>query len=432
MHIIDNIKLALTSLKSNKMRSFLTMLGIIIGIAAVIAISTVGNSVTSYVSNMMQGFGANDIFVMVVKRDSKSEMTAEDIRKLSVDGLDFGGSSSSKDRAESDYITTEMVKDLCREFPDIYAVNLSHTVGSALVTNSGKTSNAQVTGVTAGFFLTNPIDIQAGSFFSRMDFSDARKTCLIDASTAEDLFGSSKDAVGKEVEVSGDFGNTVLTVSGVFKRQVQSGMMMTGFMSTMLYVPMNTSRGMDNSVGKYTYIEISTQAGVNPDTLKAEIRSFFAPYFSGNRSYRVAVFTLENILKMFYQMLNMITLAISIIGGIALLVGGIGVMNIMLVSVTERTREIGTRKALGARNSAIRQQFIVEALIICLIGGAIGIALGIGMGTLATNVLGYPARPSVSGIVLAIGISTGIGLFFGYFPADKAARLNPIEALRYE
>lgn len=432
MHIIDNIKLALSSLKSNKMRSFLTMLGIIIGIAAVIAISTVGNSVTSYVSNMMQGFGANDIFVMVVRRDADSDLSAEDVSRLTVDGLDFGDASASKDRTDSDYITTEMVKDLSAQFPDIYAVNLSHTVGSCAATSEGVSDNVQVTGVTAGYFLTNAIEMEAGSFFSQMDFADARKTCLIDVSTAEELFGSAKAAVGQEIEVSGDFGSSTLTVAGVFKRQMQSGMMMGGFMSTMLYVPMNTSRSMDNSVGQYTYIEISTRAGVNPDTLKAEIRSFFAPYFSGNLNYRVAVFTLESILKMFYGMLNMITLAISIIGGIALLVGGIGVMNIMLVSVTERTREIGTRKASGARNSAIRQQFIVEAMIICLIGGAIGIALGILMGTAVTNALGYPAQPSIGGIAAAIGVSTAIGLFFGYFPADKAARLNPIEALRYE
>ena len=432
MNLLDNLVLALTSLKSNKMRSFLTMLGIIIGIAAVIAILTVGNSVTANVSDMMQGFGANDIFVMVVDRDSDEDLSAADIEHLTVDGLKFGDTSSSSDKSDDDYITTDMVRDLCNELPDIYAVNLSHTVGNGTVTNEGLSSKASVTGVTAGFFLTNSIDIQAGAFFSQADFADARKTCLIDVSTAEDLFGSAEEAVGKEVEVSGDFGNTTLTVAGVFKRQVQSGMMMTGLMSTMLYLPLNTSRAIDNSEGRYSYIEISTRSGVSPDDLKAQIRTFFAPYFSGNEKYRVAVFTLESLLDMFYRTMNLITMAISVIAGIALLVGGIGVMNIMLVSVTERTREIGTRKALGAPNSAIRQQFIVEAMIICLIGGIIGVILGIFLGTVITNALGYPASPSVGGIVVSLGVSTAIGLFFGSFPADRAARLSPIDALRYE
>ena len=136
--------------------------------------------------------------------------------------------------------------------------------------------------------------------------------------------------------------------------------------------------------------------------------------------------------SMLTDMLSTITLAISIVAGIALIVGGIGVMNIMLVSITERTREIGTRKALGAKNSFIRTQFIVEAMIICLIGGIFGVILGVSGGIGASKLLGYPAQPSISGIIVSLVFSMSIGVFFGYYPANKAAKMNPIDALRYE
>ena len=142
--------------------------------------------------------------------------------------------------------------------------------------------------------------------------------------------------------------------------------------------------------------------------------------------------TMESVVESMTEMLSTISLAIAAIAGISLLVGGIGVMNIMLVSITERTREIGTRKALGATNGSIRLQFITEAIVLCLVGGAIGIVLGIAIAAVGTNMLGYAVSPSVAGIVLAVSFSVFIGVSFGYYPANKAAKLNPIEALRYE
>lgn len=155
-------------------------------------------------------------------------------------------------------------------------------------------------------------------------------------------------------------------------------------------------------------------------------------YYRDNDSIEVMYQTAESQMAMIDQVLGTLQVAISVIAGISLLVGGIGVMNIMLVSVTERTREIGVRKAMGAPNSAIRMQFIVESIIICLIGGAIGILLGIGLGNIAGAIVGTMAPPSLGSIVLAVGFSMGIGIFFGYYPANRAAKLDPIEALRYE
>lgn len=155
-------------------------------------------------------------------------------------------------------------------------------------------------------------------------------------------------------------------------------------------------------------------------------------WYQNNDSFEISAMSMESVIESMTEMLSTISLAIAAIAGISLLVGGIGVMNIMLVSITERTREIGTRKALGATNGSIRLQFIMEAIVLCMAGGFLGIILGIGIAAVATNMMGYAVSPSVTGIVLSVSFSVFIGVFFGYYPANKAAKLNPIEALRYE
>lgn len=201
---------------------------------------------------------------------------------------------------------------------------------------------------------------------------------------------------------------------------------------TNMYIPLKSANNFIHDELKYPYIQIITKVGVDSNELVAKVKNFFDIYYKDNKNYEIKVFTMESMISMLTDMLSTITLAISIVAGIALVVGGIGVMNIMLVSVTERTREIGTRKALGATNSSIRTQFIVEAMIICLIGGFIGVVFGIVGGILASNLLGYPAEPSITGIIVSLLFSMGIGVFFGYYPANKAAKMNPIDALRYE
>ena len=201
---------------------------------------------------------------------------------------------------------------------------------------------------------------------------------------------------------------------------------------TDIYIPLKSASNFIHSEIRYPYIQIITKVESNSDEFVSKVKSFFEPYYKNNRDYEIKVFTMGSMISMLTEMLSTITLAISIVAGIALVVGGIGVMNIMLVSVTERTREIGTRKALGAKNSSIRAQFIVEAMIICLIGGVLGVILGISGGMFASKLLGYPAKPSVVGIIVSLIFSMSIGVFFGYYPANKAAKMNPIDALRYE
>lgn len=426
----ENITLAITSLKSNKMRALLTMLGIIIGIAAVIAIFTVGNSLTISIEESLQSMGSNDVYVIVSERSQENDYSQK------LDGAQYLVSDSGKDMTDGDYITTAMIKEMQERFEDdIYAINISHSAGSGTAEYRDMSGKVSLMGTTVGYFITSPIDIVAGSMFSQQDYNNQRMSCLVEEGFAEDMFGDIATAVGKTIDVELEEGNISLTIVGVYKSSSASSMgsmSLLGFGGSTVYLPLQTAMAITHSKDQFSTIRVSAAVGVDTEQLSKNIKSFYEPYYRNNQDFEVTVMTLESMIAMLTSMLDSITLAISIVAGIALLVGGIGVMNIMLVSVTERTREIGTRKALGAKNSSIRAQFIVEAIIICLIGGIIGLILGITAGVLLSNYMGYPAMPSIGGIVISLAFSMGIGLFFGYFPANKAAKMNPIDALRYE
>lgn len=432
MLLVENIILAINSLLSNKMRALLTMLGIIIGIGAVIAIITVGDSLTLSVSENMQSMGANDVYVMI------NPKKAEDEESKVIEGASYGTFDTISNVTENDYITEEMIKELCDQFSnDIYAVNLQYSIGNGQAEKSNNISNLNIYGVSAGYFITNKIDLLGGHMFSEEEFNSGKNVALVSDKLVNKLFeGDIKKAIGSEIPVSanGQLGN--FTIVGVYEYQQNYMMGMTmgsgDDVTSNMYIPLKASNTFKHGDINFEYIQIITKVGVDSDKLVTKVKNFFEPYYRTNRNFEISAFTMGSMVSMMTDMLSTITLAISIVAGIALVVGGIGVMNIMLVSVTERTREIGTRKALGAKNSSIRTQFIVEAMIICLIGGVIGVALGIGGGILASNLLGYPAKPSISGIIISLLFSMTIGVFFGYYPANKAAKMNPIDALRYE
>ncbi len=220
-----------------------------------------------------------------------------------------------------------------------------------------------------------------------------------------------------------------------------AAMMGAGSVTTNVFIPMGVAKDMIRDTDSVTnvtdgYYAMQIKGNEKVTDSKAfteEIDNYFNnKLYRSNKYVMVRAESMDSMIGEMTSSLDMIKLAISIIAAISLLVGGIGVMNIMLVSVTERTREIGTRKALGAKNIAIRVQFIVESMIICLFGGVIGVILGTTLGRLGSTLLGAPGWPSVSIVLIAVGFSMGIGVFFGYYPANKAAKLDPIEALRYE
>jgi len=425
----ENIRLALTSLKSNKMRSLLTMLGIIIGISSVIAIVTVGNSLTATLSDSMLSLGANNITVYLDRKEIKDETTEE--------GYVFQNTDGVQEVLDEDLITNDMIMEYKEKFPDeVYAVSATNDVLSNGVSSVGKKSAAvNLKGVSAGFFVEKSTKILAGRLFTAKEMLEGRKLALVSEKYVEKIYPSNEDAIGQDIVISGNGKDYTFTIAGVYEKSdsdMGMALLVGSFNSASdVYIPLKTAQDITHQKN-YTNVSVVLKSGINPNEFAKETEKFFAGYYRTHRSFTVHAMSLASVTEQLENVMNKLTLGISVIAGIALLVGGIGVMNIMLVSITERTREIGTRKALGAPNSSIRTQFIVEAVVICLIGGLIGVMGGIGLGALAVKLMKGVATPSVSSIVVSLLFSMAIGVFFGYYPANKAAKMDPIEALRYE
>lgn len=426
----ENIAMALAAIRSNKMRSFLTMLGIIIGIAAVIAIQTVGNSLTSSFSDTMTSLGASNIMVGVTQR-SDEETEGEE------SGLRFEGFGNERMPEEKDYIKDAMIEDFVREFSgDIEYYILSEGLGTGTVSMGGNSASVSITGGNDGYFRSQDLTLLAGREIGDKALRGGKAVCLISDYAAEKLYktGDYDKAVGQRIEVVVGRKFYDLTIVGVYKMDDEGALFggnadrQTNLYTTLKYVK---SRTHTDGYPNFTVVKSPASSESSSD-FRSRIQIFFDKYYHTNRLFEVTTSSFESMMEQMTSMLGNISLAISIIAGIALLVGGIGVMNIMLVSISERTREIGTRKALGATNSSIRLQFIIEAMMLCIIGGIIGIIIGVIGGSFAAKAMDVTAKASVSSIILSVTFSMAIGLFFGYYPANKAAKMNPIDALTYE
>ena len=423
MYLMENIQLALEGLKSNKMRALLTMLGIIIGIGSVIAIVTVGDSMTASVSSSMQSLGATNIMVAVQKKDT------EDPRQMAM------GSQMS----ESDLISDEMIDQFMALYGDkVDAISLNASGGSGRVQDGRLYANISLAGVNDGYGKANNVDIMEGRFLREGDIKANRNVAVVSDKLVNNMFPGGEDPLAKEIKVSQGDSIQTFTIVGVYKYdQTLMNMMGVGSASdqdirTDLYIPISTCNMITAADPGYSSLTVMAKSEVDSPVFARDIRDFFNVYYNNNTKYTVRAQSMETMMSTMTTMMGTLSIAIAVIAGISLVVGGVGVMNIMLVSVTERTREIGTRKALGARNASIRVQFIVEAVIICALGGIIGILAGISLGYMGSSLLGFPGFPTIAIIVIAVLFSMLIGVFFGYYPANKAARLDPIEALRYE
>ena len=436
MQLFENISMALASVKSNKMRSALTMLGIIIGIAAVIAIETVGNSMTGSVTDSMAGMGASNISVSVVQKSaSNTSGTAQ--------GVTLRRFMDSKP-SDADLITDAMMQDFLDAFSGkVDHIELTQQVGSGTAAKYGDpttTITATVSGANAATLENRDTDSQIlyGRWLDDDKDAGRKVACVSEKFVAQAIGGTAQEAIGKAVTLTINKDLYTFYIEGVYRYTEDSySSMFSGTdddsIQTDFYIPLDVAKSIAGAGAGYQSITVVADGtAVNVTSFVDTVGDFFASYYTRNDSWTVSASSLASLLDSMSSMLGTVSLGISAIAALSLLVGGIGVMNIMMVSVTERTREIGTRKALGAPAAAIRMQFITESVILCLIGGIAGILLGLALGAGLSKAVGYAARPSLTAIVVAVGFSMAIGVFFGYYPANKAAKLDPIEALRYE
>jgi len=405
--IWENFKMAINSILINKMRSFLTMLGIIIGIAAVIAILAVGNGATNQVTRTFSNLGATSISLSASDEDADEPLiNAEDLSYLkeSIDDINYISPESQLSSTVSSSSGEDRMAVLSYGTPDLQ--NISSSMNSTVL---------------------------HGRYFDQTDYEEASDVVVIDSDAAESVFGRT-DVVGEQIQISSQGTTMNLTIVGVTEGMF--GDTVGAFDQSELPVFMAAPQ---STINKY----FPQQTSMNQVMIQVESTDDIEPV--SNQTVRLlelrhnrvneGVYSATNFLNALDQVNNVLGLFINFIAavaGIALLVGGIGVMNIMLVSVTERTQEIGTRKALGATTGNILMQFLMESVILSLLGGIIGLILGGTLSFIVGNVLGISPEISIVSVLLVLGFSSAIGIFFGIYPARKAANLDPIDALRHE
>lgn len=390
MNLEQAFKMAMKSIFASKMRTFLTMLGIIIGVCAVVVLVSVVQGSTGSITESIESLGANSITVSFTGRNSTKSVSYDEMQEFMEEN--------------PNYIS--------------YIVPNMSSMGSRIKYQTNNISSS-VTGTTPDYLVVKNREVSNGRFISDMDVERRRKVAVIGSYNAKELFGF-EDPIDKQIKIN----NQLFTVVGVLDEISNSEQSSD---DNVIVIPYSSGRMIFRTDKIRSYIVWSATAEIVQETTELVERFLYSKFQDEDEYNVVSVASMMDTLDDITGMMALLTAGIA---GISLVVGGIGIMNIMLVSVTERTREIGIRKAIGAKRSSIMAQFLIEAAVVSCMGGLVGIILSIIGTTILGNVMGINAFPSLLVMFGAFAFSAVIGVFFGWAPANKAAKLNPIEALR--
>jgi putative ABC transport system permease protein len=401
------IRVAFRALVRNKMRAALTMLGIIIGVSAVIAMVSIGQGASASVQAQIESIGTNLLFV-------------------SAGAQNVGGVRSGTGDTGTNTLTVEDLDAIKREVPSVSMVTPSVNARSQMVAGN-MNWNTALTGVSEQYPEIRKWPVASGSFFTDADVRTAARTIVIGQTLADNLYPGT-DPIGQDIRVQ----NLPFRIVGVMARKGQDPQGRD--QDDVAFAPYST---VQKKILGRDRVQIAYVSAISQDatyTAQEQISELLRQRhkLTANEPNDFTVRNMTDIAEAANETSKTMTILLACIAGVSLLVGGIGIMNIMLVSVTERTREIGIRMAIGARSSAVRTQFLIESIVLSLTGGTIGIILGIVLSLVIPAFLGWPTLVSVMAIVGSVLFSAAVGIFFGYYPARKAAALDPIEALRYE
>jgi len=406
MLITDLFEETYFAIYANKVRSILTILGIVIGIGSVIAMISIGQGAAGSIESSIQSMGSNLITVMPGFQKSFSQISAG--------------------RGSAQSLTIEDSEAITQEVPGVLAVAPEVSQRYQVVAK-GQNTNTQIVGTVYSYPQVKNVEITLGVFISDQNVRSMSKVAVLGPITRDDLFGENANPLGQTVRING----INFKVIGVTQSKGGTGF---GSQDDIVFIPITTAQKFLAGSSFVSTISVQAESDQAMASVQSSITNLLLRLHNIGDPQMADFSTLsqQDIIESASSITNTMTILLAAIAGISLIVGGIGIMNMMMTTVTERTREIGLRKAIGAKRSDISLQFLAEAVMLTFLGGAIGIILGSALAYGVAFFTALPTKVSLFSIILAFGVSAGIGILFGYWPAQKAAKLNPIEALRYE